>query len=296
MEGLLIGVKNLISFVFYHTKIQLLVNRWIRQYYGKLPVVNVLCYHGVTKRQASLFERQLDYLSRKGYFFLSGQELIVLINDPKRFRDRRKYVCLTFDDCYEDNYLYVRPILSERRIPAIFFAVSSKLDKTADWPGGNNGKLMSASQLKEMALQFDIGSHTCTHVRLAKVVPEQAQREVERSKSELTAMLQRPIVFLAYPNGDYNALVTEIVEGCGFQAAFTVEQHCNYQYGERFILGRYLVDPDDFESFKLKVAGGHDWVYFLRLRLRRLFHSRKIYHRPGNRKQADEAAEGPSAI
>jgi peptidoglycan/xylan/chitin deacetylase (PgdA/CDA1 family) len=279
MEQLLIWTKDLISLLFYYTKLNSLINSLIKRWHGNLPVITILCYHSIPGPQKMLFERQIDYLSNHNYSFLSGQDLLTLINDPILSERRGKYVCLTFDDCYEDNYVFVRPILLAKQIPAVFFAVSSKLGKTVDWTDNPAGtSLMTPEQLKEMALSFDIGSHTLTHAKLAELEPEEVLREVKESKAELRALLQKPIIFFAYPNGSLSAEAVKIVEECEFSAAFTIDQHRNYNYSERFLLGRHIINPDDFRGFKIKLAGGFDWLYHLRKLLKRLVSNDKFKH------------------
>ena len=269
----MVWIKNFLSIVLYHTGINFLVNTFIMHCYGNFPVVTILCYHSITtKQQIRSFEKQLDYLRGSSYSFISGHELIALINSPKSFCNSKRYICLTFDDCCEDNYFIVRPILAKRKIPAIFFAVSSKLGGWADWDRNKDScRLMTPDQLREMALLFDIGSHTRTHVKLATKKFEIALKEIRDSKQELMGLIRKPISFFAYPNGNYNSAVARTVMDCGFDIAFTIEQHTNYCYEEKYSLGRYIVDPEDFEDFKLKVAGGYDWFYFSKKAFKRVF-------------------------
>jgi peptidoglycan/xylan/chitin deacetylase (PgdA/CDA1 family) len=276
VEKILLWIKNLLSGFLYHSHLCTLINCCIKRYYGGLPIVNVLCYHSVQEHQGPSFKRQLDYLLENNYRFLSGSDLDAMIASPSSFQSREKYICLTFDDCYEDNYYLVRPILAKKKIPAIFFAVSSKLGKLVDWTdNAAKTSLMTPEQLKEMALFFDIGSHTRSHVRLARLDSGEALIEVKESKDELMAILKRPVVLFAYPNGSFNREIVRVVEECGFKAAFTIEQHQNYDYSEKLLFGRYIINPDNFRDFKVKVAGGFDWVYFLRKLLRWLFGDNK---------------------
>jgi len=49
-----------------------------------------------------------------------------------------------------------------------------------------------------------------------------------------------------------------------YRAAFTIEQHLNYRLDEPFIIGRYIVEPEDGIAFRMKVNGGYDWFYYAR--------------------------------
>lgn len=64
------------------------------------------------------------------------------------------------------------------------------------------------------------GSHGESHRLLTTLAPEEAQREISRSKSALEAHLGvTPRVF-SYPNGDLNAALAAQVHAGGYEAAF----------------------------------------------------------------------------
>lgn len=265
MKKILLGLKYVLSIGLYFFGVSSLINKLIKLRYGNLPALTVLCYHSIDKLQAAQFELQLDYLLEHSFQFVSKEQLMELIKFPTKFNKRTRYICLTFDDCYEDNYTVVRPILLRKKIPAIFFAVSSKLGKMANWENRSYAqRLMSRGQLKEIALTFDIGAHTQNHVRLSELKPDAILKEIINSKKELAEILKQEISLFAYPNGCYNPEVLNCISQCHFEAAFTIDQHTNYSYNKRYTLGRYLISLNSFMSFKLKVMGGYDWFFFLK--------------------------------
>lgn len=266
LERSLLRLKYVVSLVLWCSGANCLIKKFLWHLHGNLPVVVVLCYHSVTAEQVDNFESQLDYLRKNDFTFISGKELLDLMAQPKKFEGHRRYVCLTFDDCYENSYSVVRPVLEERKLPAICFAVSSKLGQFADWEnsGANSGRLMTKEQLKEMALSFEIGAHTEHHIRLGNAPYEIALNEVRNSQKELTELLGRKVRFFAYPNGSYNSATSELVSKLEFGAAFAIDQHSNYSYDEKYALGRYLVNPENLVDFRLKAMGGYDWFFFLK--------------------------------
>jgi peptidoglycan/xylan/chitin deacetylase (PgdA/CDA1 family) len=122
---------------------------------------------------------------------------------------------------------------------------------------------MTVEQLKDMSRSFDIGAHTGNHIKLAEASYDVFADEIKNSKNYLEELLDREVVFFAYPHGSYNRKVVQYLSGCQFKSAFTVRQHTNYSYKEKYELGRYLIKPDNFRDFKLKVSGGYDWFFFL---------------------------------
>lgn len=181
-----------------------------------------------------MFENQVDYIFENNFQFISGKQLLELISCPTNYKSSTRYICFTFDDCYENNYSIVRPILLQKKIPAKFFAATSKLGSFSDWDDCHSRQsIMTRKQIKEMSLSFDIGSHTQHHVRLANSKPNTILNEISNSKKELTELLGREILFFAYPYGSYNSEVVKYVSQSQFEVAFTIEQHTNYYYKEQ---------------------------------------------------------------
>jgi peptidoglycan/xylan/chitin deacetylase (PgdA/CDA1 family) len=258
-----IGIKTALSLFWYATGITALIHGALKRYFHTRRPVLVLCYHGITEQQAKGFQYQLEFLFDQGYQFVSGREMMGLLSNPGRSGEDLPAVCLTFDDCYENNYSVVRPILERKLIPAIFFAPSAKLGNRPDWTTQKKDqRIMTESQLKEMAESFEIGAHTQNHVCLDKASAHDCRQEIQRSKDDLTHLLGRSTDFMAYPHGKYTGAVVDMVRHCRYDAAFTIEQHINYGGDDPYVLGRYIIDPDDRALFRMKVRGGYDWFYF----------------------------------
>jgi peptidoglycan/xylan/chitin deacetylase (PgdA/CDA1 family) len=84
---------------------------------------------GIYVRQ-HVFEQQMKYLM-KNFHILSFQELIDLWHDQSMQPDCQ-YCVITFDDGWQDNYVYAYPILKEYSIPATIF-VPTGLIGTKQW-------------------------------------------------------------------------------------------------------------------------------------------------------------------
>lgn len=84
--------------------------------------------------------------------------------------------------------------------------------------------MMTAQQVKALrTVGMGIGAHTVHHPILARVEPDEAEREIADSRDDLQALLGEPVTLLAYPNGkpetDYRRDHVEMARRLGFKAA-----------------------------------------------------------------------------
>jgi peptidoglycan/xylan/chitin deacetylase (PgdA/CDA1 family) len=103
--------------------------------YGGLGLI--LMFHRVTNEpekradasgviSAGFFDRLLDHIRN------SGTDIIFLRDVPQAIAQRRKFVCLTFDDGYRDNAEIALPVLRRHEAPATIFVPGGVLDRTLD--------------------------------------------------------------------------------------------------------------------------------------------------------------------
>lgn len=71
-----------------------------------------------------------------------------------------------------------------------------------------------------------IGSHTVSHARITKQLPDIRIDELSNSKKYLEAIIEIPILHFSYPYGDVNTEVTADVQACGYRSAVIVQEEC----------------------------------------------------------------------
>ncbi len=218
----------------------------------------VLAYHAISDLRnvpavekysvpPSTFARQLDLLLSAGCTFISGDELTAHLIDGSELPERP--ILLTFDDCYTDLHDTVLPLLTERRIPAIAFAVAGQIGGVNAWdqaPGCRPLALLSAEGLRlASAGGIEIGAHSKTHRRLHKIDHGDIGDETVGAIDELERQgLPRPR-FFAYPHGMRNKKVVDALSGSGIVAAFTVD------------LGMASVENDPFQLPRIEILRRH---------------------------------------
>lgn len=164
-------------------------------------------------------KQTIDDYRRQGYRFVSIDETCNIIS---RGRTDHPFVCLTFDDGYQDNYDIAYPILKQMNVPFTIYITTGFIDNRLPmwWYKGDNLGIGTDS-LK--ALDADtlctIGAHTISHTKLDTLSPEEQIKEIKQSLQELEALLGHPIRHFSYPHGSYNDDTLKIVNGCHFVSA-----------------------------------------------------------------------------
>jgi peptidoglycan/xylan/chitin deacetylase (PgdA/CDA1 family) len=214
-----------------------------------LPAGDPLHPYSVPPRE---FEAQLDTLRRRRYRFVDLDAVLALLT--QRVQARGPGVLLTFDDCYEDLSTQAVPLLVERGIPAVAFAVAGRLGAFNDWEAGRppaGPRLLDGRELRQLrASGVEIGAHSVTHPDLTKLDPGQLIPETAGAVDALEAAgLGRPRVF-AYPYGRHNPGVVSAVQRAGCQAAFITHT------------GLVRADSDRYRLPRLEVRRGDTGVRF----------------------------------
>lgn len=295
----------------------------------------VLYYHGVCDDDFDLldgyderhlrkseFRRQLDFLRRHGYRFVSLTEAVDVLRGERGPSER--LVTLTFDDGFRNVLKNAVPIMREFGAKGCLYVVSDLVESGAplwtDWvetiirsqPGNRielqiggepvclaietRGERLAAMRCvktllksvsdearrdalaelspdwplcppEEFALAgweelravdpevLEIGSHSRSHPRLAKVESEEAlHAEVAGSKSAIEANLGRAVIHFCYPDGSYDDRVLAAVKRSGYRSATTTRYGLN-ERGANLLLLKRAGAGGSVDGFKARVSG-----------------------------------------
>lgn len=202
------------------------------------------------------FAAQLDLLQEAGHRFLSLSEFLTGLLGNGVLPERA--ILVTFDDCYEDLRSTAAPLLAERGIPAVCFAVTRRLGDTNRWDiplGAPSVPLLDASGLLELAeYGIEVGAHSRTHPWLTALGRRDLVAEVRGSLQDLEAEgFPRPRAF-AYPGGAHDDGVAAAVAEAGFAAAFTVRVGTVTKRSDPYRLPRLEVRKGDtLARFRLRL-------------------------------------------
>lgn len=254
----------------------------IEKIYARLYVLKrkydipVIMYHRVVNDEseggvhgtyitAKKFDEHMRYLTEHNYHPITFKELLK-INYRNRFNNGKKYVILTFDDGYEDNYKIAFPILKKYEFNCIIYLVShlnyNKWDVEVPENPEKKFPLMTWDMIKEMQeYGIEFGGHTMTHQKLAHIPFEQAKEEITKSTQYLEEKLGEKLVCFAYPYGDLNEQVKEFVRNSGYSFAVATDSGDLSFSEDLFQIRRIGIFPtNNMLSFKRKVHGNYNFI------------------------------------
>lgn len=221
--------------------------------------------HGtyVTKE---VFKKHMQLLKDNGYRTVTFKELAEDHLLTKRFDKGNKFVVLTFDDGYEDNYRVMFPILKEFGAKAVIFLLSES--KYNEWDVNNPHNpekrfdLMSEEQVKEMAAYgVEFGAHTKTHPYLSSLPIEAAREQIVQCKQKLEQTYGQPFITFAYPYGDLNDEVKSEVRKAGFTFAVSTDSGEINVDSDLFQIRRIGIFPrNSMLTFRRKISGYYNFI------------------------------------
>lgn len=179
----------------------------------------ILEYHSISNRDwdpslvvaPKVFEGHLKYLQEQGYKMVTVEELSDRLRTGKSVA---KYIALSFDDGYKDNYTIALPLLQKYNAKGTFAIINNRI--------GGNIYMNEADIVAMQAAGMEIASHTASHNPLGEIDPKYLDWEIGSSKYLLE--LRFPgleIKTMAYPNGSYNDQIIAKLKQHGYAQALT---------------------------------------------------------------------------
>ena len=222
---------------------------------GETVAVAVLMYHhigplpsdaddirkGLTVSQEN-FENQLKYLKQNQYNVMTIAQMYPLVAEGKL---PAKTVILTFDDGYQDNYLYAEPLLRDYGFKGTFNIITSKIGQP---------EYMTEEEIVALdKMGHELSSHTVTHPDLATLTGAKLQTELVDSKKYLENLTGKPVVTLCYPAGKFSPEVEADAQVDGYKMAVTTEaSQGTLLTSAPYEIPRYRINPTTNLSGLLK--------------------------------------------
>lgn len=222
--------------------------------------VPILCYHRFGAKASKLnvtaaaFEAQMDYLARNGYTVIPLQRLARFLDGKEALPP--KSVVVTIDDGYRSTYEIAYPVLKKFGFPATVFLYT-------DFVGASDA--MTWAQMKDMMAGglVEIQPHSKSHANLTQRLPgesdaryrERIRREVDAPIAALRERLADASFTYAYPYGDVNEYVVDLLVKQNVAQGVTVTPGGNPFYAYPYMLRRSMVfGNEDLDAFKAKLV------------------------------------------
>jgi len=222
--------------------------------------VPILCYHRFGTKTSKLnvtpaaFEQQMEWLARNGYTVVTLARIARFLEGKEALP--AKSVAITIDDGYRSSYEIAYPILRKYGFPATVFLYT-------DFVGASDA--MTWAQMKDMTSSglVTIQPHSKSHANLTQRLPNETdaryrdriRREVDAPVTVIKERLAEPIFAFAYPYGDVNEYVVDLLVKDSVGQGVTVTPGGNPFYAYPYMLRRTMIfGNDDLDAFKAKLV------------------------------------------
>lgn len=171
----------------------------------------IVTYHAIGRETSPVcvtpqqFCSDLDRLRAAGFSFVSLDRCADWLAGASDLPDRS--VAITFDDAYSSVATTAAPLLAQRGVPFVVYAVAGRIGGDNRWPSQWSSvrpmPLMDLGQLREVLhAGGTIGAHSWSHPRLIEVDDDALQREVVEAGDRLSDIVGAPVEHYAYPYGE----------------------------------------------------------------------------------------------
>ena len=223
-----------------------------------LPSAHIVLYHRIAIAEhdphrlcvsPENFRSHLDFFKKK-FHLISLQTLVAQLRTHS-LQDGS--LVITLDDGYADNLHDALPILEACKVPATVFLTTGYL-------GAATPLYLTLEEAKRLSTSryIEIGAHTLTHPKLAKISEKEQFMEISESKRILKQNLQIPITSFAYPFGgkdSFDKTTVDLVKKAGYHYACAniherVRRNADIYALPRFVI-RNWTDSELETNFKL---------------------------------------------
>lgn len=166
-----------------------------------------ICFHGIGTPRRTLEPGEERFWITDAHF----RSILHAIIGHTRRTD------ITFDDGNASDHVFGLPEMVRHGIPARFFIITDRIGE----PGS-----LSEEQIREMADKgMRFGTHGASHRPWPGLLEDgQLDDELDRSTSALAALVRRPVMEAAFPQGLYDRRVLSALRRYGITRAFSVDE------------------------------------------------------------------------
>ena len=192
-------------------------------------------------------EAHIEHLASGGYSVLPVPEILAAIDAGQPLPERT--VGITVDDATRSTFEEAWPRFEEAGFPFTVFVSTDAVDQ------GHAG-IMSWDELRQLvAAGVTIGNHSAAHGYMWRRDDAENRADLLRAQRRIEEELGVDAALFAYPYGEWNGAVRELVADLGFGAAFGQHSGVVAAHSDRFNLPRFALNASygDIDRFRLIV-------------------------------------------
>ncbi|MCY9844263.1 polysaccharide deacetylase family protein [Vibrio caribbeanicus] len=203
--------------------------------------------HG-TYLHIDMLDKHLKLIKRMGFETITFEDLAER-RPISRLEHGKRYIIITVDDGYKDNYELLFPLLKKYNFKAVVYAVSGETFNRWDVEVPSNPEkrveLMSSEQIRELSESglVEIGGHTVTHPHLNQLTSAEQEQEIYDNKVALESMIGKRLTSFAYPYGSLNEDSQNIASKIGYQYAVATDSGPIHIHSDEFQIRRIAIFP-----------------------------------------------------
>jgi len=259
--------------------------QFFSQYFSLNNKISVICYHKTSPENKCFdeywnvspdnFKIQMQYLNDSGFTTLYTNEIPEIL---KKRKWDKKYVCITFDDGYNDNYQNAYQILKQFNFKANFYISTNYIDSDTPFPFLVKDDMVDFSaiipikkkQLIEMRKnQISIQSHSHIHEKQTNMSKKDIKKDIRKSLDYLRTTITKSKSNSSYVSpfgvsGSATTKVKTVLKDLGIELAFLGKWGSVTSKTELIDMKRIpIYGRDTLDEFKLKTNGAYDWISVL---------------------------------
>ena len=237
----------------------------LRKNLEKRKEIPVLMYHQVVNETPAdsvyniyittqNLNQQLKWLKENGYTAIHFRDIF-------SGKLPQKPVILTFDDGYKNNYENLLPLLKLYQMKAVVYVLANPAVKKNYWDktaGEPQVPLMTLTEIRKAHQSglIEIGSHGLNHLSLTEIKADQVYQEILESKNYLEKQLKSEVLSFAYPYGNFNQNIKEMVQKAGYIFGVATNSGPAVFKNDFFCVRRIQIFPHtNLREFKRKCSG-----------------------------------------
>ncbi|WP_395338732.1 polysaccharide deacetylase family protein [Ningiella sp. W23] len=204
--------------------------------------VVILQYHHVdnetppiTSIKPDVFLAHMEYL-KENHNVVRLRDAIEAIKQNLPLPDNA--VAITFDDGYESIFKHAHPILSDFEFPYTVFVNPDSIERLSNQ--------LTWDEVNQMSKLADFANHTLRHIHLLNKAPGESKAQwlnrimenIAQAEAALEEKVGYSLKWLAYPFGEYNGAVKELLKEAQYiafaQHSGAVSSHSDFLALPRF--------------------------------------------------------------